>query len=309
MKRLKVLFVCILMLVLGACSKSELTWQEQYDLGMKYLTEGNYEKAILFFTAAIEIDNKLPMAYVGRADAYMGSAGLLDTETAWDEMLDFYLDAEADYLAALDLDEFIIEVYYKLADVYIAMGEEQKAEDILRKGYEITGDEGMNGRPRLESQAAMQGQFKSTTVTAFDAEDNHCGTFTYAYDDQGRMVVSMATDEKNELMSYETWTYDDANNQTIVNRQQTFNDSPTHEMVVETLEGCDGEGNMWYLIECGENTVIMVDPERDAVNGRVDLKERGYAVYGYDSRNNVNRIDTYDVGGQFVGYCVVSMVY
>lgn len=46
------------------------TWQEQYDLGVRYLSEGNYEEAIIAFTAAIEIDPKQAPAYVGRGDAY-----------------------------------------------------------------------------------------------------------------------------------------------------------------------------------------------------------------------------------------------
>ena len=32
------------------------TWQEQYELGVRYLSEGNYEEAIIAFTAAIEIE-------------------------------------------------------------------------------------------------------------------------------------------------------------------------------------------------------------------------------------------------------------
>lgn len=46
------------------------TWQEQYDLGMRYLSEGNYEEAIIAFTAAIEIDPKRAEAYSGMADVY-----------------------------------------------------------------------------------------------------------------------------------------------------------------------------------------------------------------------------------------------
>ena len=47
-----------------------LTWQEQYDLGVRYLSEGDYEQAIIAFTAAIEIDPKRAEAYLGLSDAY-----------------------------------------------------------------------------------------------------------------------------------------------------------------------------------------------------------------------------------------------
>lgn len=59
----------LLALVLCACGAGS-QWQEQYDLGTRYLDEGNYEEAVIAFTAAIEIDPKRPEAYVGAATAY-----------------------------------------------------------------------------------------------------------------------------------------------------------------------------------------------------------------------------------------------
>lgn len=60
--------------LLSACSTSpktaETTWQEQYDLGVRYLSDGNYEEAIIAFTAAIEIDPKQAEGYMRLAEAY-----------------------------------------------------------------------------------------------------------------------------------------------------------------------------------------------------------------------------------------------
>ena len=53
----------------AACQKQP-TRQEQYDLGMRYLSESNYEEAISAFTAAIENEPNNALAYVGRAEAY-----------------------------------------------------------------------------------------------------------------------------------------------------------------------------------------------------------------------------------------------
>ena len=78
MKRILSL-VLSLCLVLGLCAcgqKAEKapaapTWQEQYDLGLRYLSEGNYEEAIIAFTAVIDIDPKNAGALSGRGQAYV----------------------------------------------------------------------------------------------------------------------------------------------------------------------------------------------------------------------------------------------
>lgn len=79
MKRISSLFLTFaLVLSLCACGQKAPTWQEQYDLGVHYLSEGNYEEAIIAFTAAIEIDPKQPDAYFGLADVYIAQ-GNVDT--------------------------------------------------------------------------------------------------------------------------------------------------------------------------------------------------------------------------------------
>lgn len=50
-----------------------LDWQMQYDLGMKYLSEGNYEEAVIAFTAAIELEPKNVPAYIGLSDVYLAT--------------------------------------------------------------------------------------------------------------------------------------------------------------------------------------------------------------------------------------------
>ena len=59
--------------VLALCLRGDdtPTWQEQYDLGVRYLSEGRYEEAIIAFNAAIEIDPKREDAYLAMADVYM----------------------------------------------------------------------------------------------------------------------------------------------------------------------------------------------------------------------------------------------
>ena len=127
-------WLLIVVLVLGLCScgqSTEAQWQEQYDLGIRYLSEGNYEEAIITFTAAIEIDPNRAEAYMGRGDAYVGSG----------ETDDNLAVAQADYEKALNLDEDNVEIYSKLADIYLLRGDVQSAIQILNKGYESTNEQ------------------------------------------------------------------------------------------------------------------------------------------------------------------------
>ena len=123
--------VIVLLICLCACGAKESapTWQEQYDLGVRYLEDGNYEEAIIAFTAAIEIDPKRAEAYVGRGDAYVLSGDSRGNLRA----------ARADYEKAIELDDTNTDVYLNLADVYIRQGDYDKALEILREGYEKTG--------------------------------------------------------------------------------------------------------------------------------------------------------------------------
>ena len=85
---------CFLLLLIAACGKTtEEKWQEQYDLGMQYLEEGDYQNAILAFTAAIEIDPNQTDAYIGRGDVYAAWAGQMSEE----EGLESYAKALSDY--------------------------------------------------------------------------------------------------------------------------------------------------------------------------------------------------------------------
>ncbi|MBD5460148.1 MAG: tetratricopeptide repeat protein [Lachnospiraceae bacterium] len=101
--------------------------QEQLELGQKYLSEMNYEQAVVAFHQAIEIDPK-------SADAYFG-----------------------------------------LADAYAGLGEYEAALDVLRQGYEATGDESfaerivqmetLSGADGIGSGAVSDGGRESADVT------------------------------------------------------------------------------------------------------------------------------------------------
>ncbi len=87
-----------------------LSWQTQYDLGMKYLSEGNYEEAVIAFTAAIELEPKKADAYLGMADVYIAQnnfdAAIAILEQGLAEMDDEALQARLDELNEGNVSDF-----------------------------------------------------------------------------------------------------------------------------------------------------------------------------------------------------------
>ena len=66
----------ILVLLLTACTKADATWQEQYNLGIRYLSELEYESAIQAFTSAINIDPRQAQIYIALADVYIAQENI-----------------------------------------------------------------------------------------------------------------------------------------------------------------------------------------------------------------------------------------
>ncbi len=86
--------LCVAMFV--SCGKTvEAKWQEQLDLGMRYLEEMDYENAILSFNKAIEIDPRQAESYLGLADAYIM---MEDYETAMEVLQQGYDATGSDLL-------------------------------------------------------------------------------------------------------------------------------------------------------------------------------------------------------------------
>ena len=91
--------VCVwlaVLLVLSACAPAaSATWREQYDLGVRYLSEGKYEEAVIAFNAAIEIDRSRADAYIGLADAYAAQGDAEQARRVLADALAIVTDADA----------------------------------------------------------------------------------------------------------------------------------------------------------------------------------------------------------------------
>ena len=216
---------CLLLSVLCACGQSAPTWQEQYDLGVRYLSEGNYEEAIIAFTAAIEIDPKRAEAYVGRGDAYISSGETADNLTA----------ALADYEAALELSPGDVELYVKLADVSDRLGDSEAAAAWRAEGYELTEDERL--APVCDHDwAPANYQQPETCRLCGETQGEPLPAVLDTYTGLTQMEVGVA-------YPYETLCYEDSSlttvGQAVISSYETISSDATHS----AKEGYD-----WRLV-------------------------------------------------------------
>ena len=220
-----ILLICMLLSCVACGQKGTTeavpTWQEQYDLGVRYLSEGNYEEAILAFTAAIEIDPKKADAYLGRGDAYMGSGETKDNLAA----------ALTDYQAVLELDATCSIAYLSIANIFIQQGNYSDALDILQQGVLKAND-----TSELESKAdEIKASQRYVTVrtmksdgvggpwaygineynlwdelifaTLYNSNDTIDEYWGWELDDAGRVIKYLCYDSAHQLKGYTTFEY------------------------------------------------------------------------------------------------------
>ena len=298
MKRICSLFLTLaLVLGLCACGQKAPTWEEQYDLGVKYLSEGNYQEAIIAFTAAIEIDPKRAEAYVGRGDAYIGSGETAENLAA----------ALADYEQAAALDETNPAAYLGMADVYIRMGEYDKALEILRQGLDKTGNDERIAEKiaEMESGTITDASGKVRRTSGYDESGALKWYWDHTYDAQGREATVTAYDASGSQMGFVELAYDEQGNPL----RDYHYDSLSGEIgVVENTydEAGNCTGKVWYMLDgtvlhrvsyTYENGLVVREDVYDS-----DGALRDYWLDEYDGQGNRTKRSNYDTDGSLNGY-------
>lgn len=140
--------------------------RSQMNLGNKYLTEGNYQEAVLAFEKAISIDTKNVEARIMLTEALVNADKPKDAETVLKEgialnsrngelyakLADLYITSNRISEAESVLKEGIgnsprsAGLYTKLADLYIAQDRFDEAFGLLDSGYSNTNDSGIQGK-------------------------------------------------------------------------------------------------------------------------------------------------------------------
>lgn len=257
MKRLISLTILALLMGLCSCGQKPITWQEQYDLGVRYLSEGNYEQAVIAFTAAIEIDPKRPEAYLKAAEAYEAMG---DRESA-------------QAILAKGVEE--------TGDPRLAPGDdtapiEAESEDVLRK--------------ELEEGLAGTLSFQSPPELLFEPAyglDTYCVPATIYYQalpditqHHGGGQISGSLNYYGEQVEYdmEQWSWDYYSH--VVNRDVVHVSSPVGSTdIINVSISCEDTPELYGVLHIGWQD-IMIGDARAAVLEKLGCtpEQAAYAV-------------------------------
>lgn len=180
-------------LLLAGCAGKETTWQEQYDLGVRYLSEGNYNEAVLAFEAAIQIDSKNELAYIGLIDVY----GALQNQ----EMVRSVLKEALEQCGETE------SLQQKEEEIQAEERPEQAISDVPLEGY-----------PKSERHDYGDNYY---SIEDFDAygrktkEYNHFSDGTYEileYNEWGEAIISTQYLADDTVAGVWQWTYNDSGN-------------------------------------------------------------------------------------------------
>lgn len=269
MKKLGLLLILSMIMLCGCTKQSR--WQEQYDLGMQYLEEGNYDEAIVAFAAAIKIEPNQALAYVGRGGAYIGSG---ETEENLEAAL-------ADYQKAIELDEQNVDAYLGVADVYIRRAEYDMALEILQEGEKKAGDELITEKiAEIESGSITDSYGNIRKMSGYD----ETGALNFSemrifYDEDG-LIVREEFYEEDHKISY-LFEHDEEGN---VTQRDDYKD--------EVWDGAhayeyDGQGRVIHYTDYGNDGQIWA-----------------YVIYEYDKNGNKSQAVHYGVDDEILARIV-----
>lgn len=152
------LMVICLMLMVTACTASSdtISIDDQLSLGQKYLSDLDYENAILAFQKIIEVDPRNVQAYLGLAEAYEKTDKNEEAITALEKVIEIEPEKE--------------EAYIKISDIYIKIGDIENAIRILMEALSKINSEAIN--QKLEN---VKSEFNSESNNELNSENGNVG--------------------------------------------------------------------------------------------------------------------------------------
>ena len=222
MKRILPVIITMVMILSGCQSRYERACM----MAMKYLNEKDYEKALLYYNEAIEIDGTKYDAYLGRAEVYVSMG---ETEAA-------LLNLEYAMHNGLDKSEIPEEILQEVSA------------DTTEDDTEETGISLIAGIEDLEISSGVTAVFRDLSTGTVEVSDRH-------RTDTGIVI--------NETTSYEITTpitqKDIDNGETVTavaveNPKEAYKEISQQEQVI-TEEGEESsDGSSGIVVEEGEES-------------------------------------------------------
>ena len=204
MKKLLLPFLLIIAIGLGACSQNqEAQWQEQYDLGIRYLSECNYEEAIIAFTTAIEIDPKMSETYLALGNLYIelgdyeAAAKILEqgvsntNDTSLQELLD-----DVKKLVSIDFDNLVSDAFS-----YTDAGESSSFEYHIPK---INIDDAAIAQLNQEIYAGLEYDHIASDIAAYGFAD-HSASYQWSVNGSILSLVTKTDDTMAAWTEYSVY--------------------------------------------------------------------------------------------------------
>ncbi len=174
MKKMLCGLMAVLMMAVmfaGCGSKTERAWQEQYDLGLEHMNEGAYQKAVLAFSVAIQVDGSRKEAFLGRAFAYVSmgeyEAAMADYQMAEQLAPD---DPEVQKVLA-DYQQYLKDIGWSEEETEPAPEETQPPVIEPQAPTEATQPSVMETEPPpVQTQPATEAPVQTVQATVLEAE-------------------------------------------------------------------------------------------------------------------------------------------
>ena len=314
-----------------ASAPTEPQWPVHYQVGLQYLENMQYDKAIELFTLVIEENPLSTEAYIRRGSAYYLARMSGEYTSA----------AQADYHQALTLEPGNVQAWLGLADIDLRQGSYRQAIETLETALEYTGQS-----PEIQSRLAdfrqgiFEDSFKNRHMTSyFDPQGKLLWyvTFTYVASDSSgsKRIVTSFDDQGQELCSV-TEVYDPEGRPLIQaeadvadgffgRSELSYNDAGRIQRVAQYDAQEQPIRKTTYLYnEAGQLTRMdFADFEDGAMGYRTfEYNDQGLmsllysydensslrrkASYQYDSQGRPIRVDTYSPQDQLLAYFVRS---
>ena len=308
------------------------TWEAQYDLGTQLMAEAKYEDAIIAFSSAIERERNQYIIYMARGDAYASLVSSMRAfyESVNEELIALRDKSIDDYNQVLtmlskdnvwsdEIKKVMIEIYKKIANIYILTNEIQEAMEVLLEGYQI-----INSEELLN----LYKEWEAITVIYVYTQK--------IYDDEGKLIIQSTNfyDEQGYNNKSKTITFDESGNiKTEWDQIWEFQEKVAeYEKWIVWNEGIDEPGGQkiimpgtpyyWngegrprgtYSIHLGTefiNADPYLAPTDGSKRGHNDLEDDWFkwtwADYEYNVMGDVVKIISYDENEIVTGYCEIE---